>query len=81
MHTYLDVQLVDFGEEGSDSVIRPAIVQKHELCPARRQKCGHVLLVEFVDQPEISTSGARGGWLVSVRIGRLRREISRCLLL
>lgn len=45
---------MDFGEESSNGIIRPAIVQKHELRPARRQKRGHVLLVELVDKPKIT---------------------------
>lgn len=33
---HLDVELVDLGEEGSDSVVRSAVVQEHQLGAPRR---------------------------------------------
>lgn len=73
---YLDVQLVDFGEESSNSVVSPAIVQEHELRPPRRQKRRHVLLVKLVNYPQISARNrfeSRGwvyrGWRAGGYVG------------
>lgn len=54
LYPHLDVELVDLREETSDGVIYPAVVQKHKLRPASRQKSGHVLLVELINLPQIA---------------------------
>lgn len=53
-HACLHVELVDFGEETSDGVVRPAIVQQHQLRPPRGQERRHVLIVELIHQPEVT---------------------------
>lgn len=51
---YLDVQLMDFGEEASDSIVCPAVVKQHQLCSSGGQKRGYVLLVELVHDAKVS---------------------------